>query len=152
MLGGNISNVVGDCVGVVCIGTVVKFRQESLIDKVSSVVFGKYKRAYVDEKVLSFMNYLYRKTEITLDLVIFKDEKTEELMKFLGENAIPYSRIVIVGRPSHITTRLMLGDLTYVLCQDKELLSLINHKWAMTLGDLSAIIRPKNNVLKVGRK
>lgn len=151
MLGGNISNVVGDCVGVVCVGTVVKFK-DSLLDKVASAIFGKYKRAYLDDKVLSFMNYLYRKTEITLDLIIFRDEKTDELMKFLEDSAVPYSRIVIVDRPVHITSRLMLGDLTYVLCQDTELLSLINHKWAMTLEKLSDILRPKNSVLKVGRR
>ena len=59
---------------------------------------------------------------------------------------------MIVDRPVHITSRLMLGDLTYVLCQDTELLSLINHKWAMTLEKLSDILRPKNSVLKVGRR
>lgn len=98
------------------------------------------------------MNYLYRKTEITLDLIIFRDEKTDELMKFLEDSAVPYSRIVVVDRPVHITTRLMIRDLTYVLCQDAELLSLINHKWAMTLENLSDILRPKNNVLKMGRR
>ena len=152
MLRGNISNVVGDCVGVVCVGTVVKFKQDTLLDKAVSIVFGKYKKAYVDEKVLSFMNYLYRKTEITLDLIIFRDEKTDELMKFLEDSAVPYSRIVVVDRPVHITTRLMIRDLAYVLCQDTELLSLINHKWAMTLENLSDILRPKNTVLKVGRR
>ena len=95
----------------------------------------------MNEEVLSFMEYLYRNTEYTVDLIVDRENYTPELKKLLDE--MPFNRVVLVDKPSQITTRLMIGDLTYYVDDSAERRSLVNSPHTRTLHELAQEIKRK---------
>ena len=79
---GDISNQRSYVIGFRCEGTLFHLKEQHLVDKVLNSFLGKFKRADVDQKVLSLMDYIYNNTEYTIALVI--DEKN-----FSKEVSIP---------------------------------------------------------------
>ena len=63
MLHGDISNQRSFVIGFRCENSLLHYKDESLKDKIMNSVTGKTKRAEVDQKVYSLMNYLYWNTE-----------------------------------------------------------------------------------------
>lgn len=136
---GELSNTVGYSFGFRCEDFLIHFKETTLLDKAFNALFDKAKRAEVDEEVLSFMEYLYRNTEYTVDLVVDRDNYTPELKKLLDE--MPFNRVVLVDKPSQITTRLMMGDLTYYVDDNAERRSLVNSPHTRTLEELAREIK-----------
>ena len=136
---GELSNTVGYSFGFRCEDFLIHFKDTTLLDKAFNALFDKAKRAEVDEEVLSFMEYLYRNTEYTVDLVVDRDNYTPELKKLLDE--MPFNRVVLVDKPSQITTRLMMGDLTYYVDDNAERRSLVNSPHTRTLEELAREIK-----------
>lgn len=138
---GELSNTVGYSFGFRCEDFLIHFKETTLLDKAFNALFDKAKRAEVNEEVLSFMEYLYRNTEYTVDLVVDRDNYTPELKKLLDE--MPFNRVVLVDKPSQITTRLMIGDLTYYVDDSAERRSLVNSPHTRTLHELAQEIKRK---------
>lgn len=136
---GELSNTVGYSFGFRCEDFLIHFKETTLLDKAFNALFDKAKRAEVNEEVLSFMEYLYRNTEYTVDLVVERDNYTPELKKLLDE--MPFNRVVLVDKPSQITTRLMMGDLTYYVDDNAERRSLVNSPHTRTLEELAREIK-----------
>lgn len=136
---GELSNTVGYSFGFRCEDFLIHFKETTLLDKAFNALFDKAKRAEVNEEVLSFMEYLYRNTEYTVDLVVDRDNYTPELKKLLDE--MPFNRVVLVDKPSQITTRLMMGDLTYYVDDNAERRSLVNSPHTRTLEELAREIK-----------
>lgn len=138
---GELSNTVGYSFGFRCEDFLIHFKETTLLDKAFNALFDKAKRAEVNEEVLSFMEYLYRNTEYTVDLVVDRDNYTPELKKLLDD--MPFNRVVLVDKPSQITTRLMIGDLTYYVDDSAERRSLVNSPHTRTLHELAREIKRK---------
>lgn len=138
---GELSNTVGYSFGFRCEDFLIHFKDTTLLDKAFNALFDKAKRAEVNEEVLSFMEYLYRNTEYTVDLVVDRENYTPELKKLLDE--MPFNRVVLVDKPSQITTRLMIGDLTYYVDDSAERRSLVNSPHTRTLHELAQEIKRK---------
>lgn len=136
---GELSNTVGYSFGFRCEDFLIHFKETTLLDKAFNALFDKAKRAEVNEEVLSFMEYLYRNTEYTVDLVVDRDNYTPELKKLLDE--MPFNRVVLVDKPSQITTRLMMGDITYYVDDNAERRSLVNSPHTRTLEELALEIK-----------
>lgn len=138
---GELSNTVGYSFGFRCEDFLIHFKETTLLDKAFNALFDKAKRAEVNEEVLSFMEYLYRNTEYTVDLVVDRENYTPELKKLLDD--MPFNRVVLVDKPSQITTRLMIGDLTYYVDDDPYRRSLVNSQHTRTLHELAREIKRK---------
>lgn len=138
---GELSNTVGYSFGFRCEDFLIHFKDSTLFDKVYNSLFDKATRAEVNEEVFSYMEYLYRNTEYTVDLVIDRCNYTPGLKKLLSD--MPFNRIVLVDKPSQITTRLMLGDLTYYVDDNLERISLINSPHTRTLHGLMNELKRK---------
>ena len=138
---GELSNTVGYSFGFRCEDFLIHFKDTTLLDKAFNALFDKAKRAEVNEEVLSFMEYLYRNTEYTVDLIVDRENYTPELKKLLDE--MPFNRVVLVDKPSQITTRLMIGDLTYYVDDSAERRSLVNSPHTRTLSELAREIKRK---------
>lgn len=138
---GELSNTVGYSFGFRCEDFLIHFKDTTLLDKAFNALFDKAKRAEVNEEVLSFMEYLYRNTEYTVDLIVDRENYTPELKKLLDE--MPFNRVVLVDKPSQITTRLMIGDLTYYVDDSAERRSLVNSPHTRTLREITQEIKRK---------
>lgn len=138
---GELSNTVGYSFGFRCEDFLIHFKESTLLDKAFNALFDKARRAEVNEEVLSFMEYLYRNTEYTVDLVVDRENYTPELKKLLDE--MPFNRVVLVDKLSQITTRLMIGDLTYYVDDSDERRSLVNSPHTRTLRGLAQEIKLK---------
>ena len=138
---GELSNTVGYSFGFRCEDFLIHFKESTLLDKAFNALFDKARRAEVNEEVLSFMEYLYRNTEYTVDLVVDRENYTPELKKLLDD--MPFNRIVLEDKPSQITTRLMIGDLTYYVDDSDERRSLVNSPHTRTLRELAQEIKRK---------
>lgn len=138
---GELSNTVGYSFGFRCEDFLIHFKDTTLLDKAFNALFDKAKRAEVNEEVLSFMEYLYRNTEYTVDLIVDRENYTPELKKLLDE--MPFNRVVLVDKPSQVTTRLMIGDLTYYVDDSAERRSLVNSPHTRTLSELAREIKRK---------
>lgn len=138
---GELSNTVGYSFGFRCEDFLIHFKESTLLDKAFNALFDKARRAEVNEEVLSFMEYLYRNTEYTVDLVVDRENYTPELKKLLDD--MPFNRVVLVDKFSQITTRLMIGDLTYYVDDSDERRSLVNSPHTRTLIELAQEIKRK---------
>lgn len=138
---GELSNTVGYSFGFRCEDFLIHFKETTLLDKAFNALFDKAKRAEVNEEVLSFMEFLYRNTEYTVDIVIDRNNYTPQMKKLLDD--MPFNRVVLVDKPSQITTRLMIGDLTYYIDDDPYRRGLVNSPHTRTLKELAREIKRK---------
>ena len=139
MRNGDLSNHAGFTIGFRCVDFLVKYKESTFTDKVLNAVFGKTKRAEIDESVRSFMEHLYRNTEYNVDLIIENKEYTEEL-KQLVDN-LPFNRVVLIDKLSQVSTRLLTGDLTVYVDDDDYRRSLVNSQYAISFSQLNDYIR-----------
>lgn len=141
MKNGDLANFVSYSFGFRCEDFLVKYKEDTFSDKILNKIIGKAKRAELDQRVLSVMDYIYRHTEYTVDLVIDNKNYTSELKNVL--DALPFNRIVLVDRPSQISQRLLTGDITYYVDDDEERRSLINNQNAVTLEAVHSFVRKR---------
>lgn len=140
---GDLSNQVGFTIGFRCVDFLVQYKESTFTDKVLNAVFGKTKRAEINESVRSFMEYLYRQTEYNVDLVIENKDYTEEL-KQLVDN-LPFNRVVLIDKLSQVSTRLLTGDLSIYVDDDDYRRSLVNSQYAISFSQLNDYIKRRAN-------
>lgn len=116
MKNGELSNTVGYSFGFRCEDFLIHFKTTSILDKAYNALFDKTKRAEVNEEVCSIMEYLYRNTEYTVDVIVERKNYTSHMKELLDE--LPFNRVVLIDNLSQVTTRLMIGDLTYYIDND----------------------------------
>ena len=141
MLRGDISNQSGITIGFRCVGFFIQYKENTFADKILNTVFSKTKRAEVDPRVAHVMEFIYRKTEYNVDLVIEEKDYKKDLKDFLDDK--PYNRIVVVKSPAQITQRLLIGDISWYVDDNDYRRSLINNRHAITLSELGQIIKLK---------
>lgn len=138
MKNGDLSNQAGVTIGFRCIDLLIIYKDGGVKNKLLNTLFGKVKRAEVDEVVRSTMEYIYRNTEYNVDLVIEKKDYTKELKNLLDD--MPFNRIVLIDKISQISARLLSGDLSYYIDNDDYRRSLINNRYAMSFNELREIV------------
>ena len=140
---GDLANTVGYVIAFRCEDSLVKYKTEGVKNKILNALVGKVSRAEIDPNYKSAMEFLYRHTEYVVDLVILRDNYTEE-MKHLLED-LPFSRIVVVDKDSQISQRLLMGDITLYIDEDDNRRSLVNSQYAIPLNKLNNYIRRSRN-------
>ena len=139
MKSGDLSNQAGFTIGFRCVDLLVKYKESTFTDKVLNAFMGKTKRAEIDETVRSFMEHLYRNTEYNVDLIIEREDYTDDLKRLLDD--MPFNRVVLVDKLSQISTRLLVGDLTLYVDDDDYRRSLVNSQYAISFSQLNDYIR-----------
>lgn len=140
MKNGDISNSVGTTIAFQCMGTLLHYQDDGITNKVLNALFGKTKRAVVNERVRAVMEYIYRSTDMTVDIVVFEDDYSKDLETYLVDNFM-FSRILIAPRPSYIGSRLRTGDITYYVDDDVETRSMTNNRYAIPFDKLSSVVK-----------
>ena len=140
---GDLANTAGYVIAFRCEDSLVKYKTEGVKNKILNALVGKVSRAEIDPTYKSAMEFLYRQTEYVVDLVVLRDNYTEE-MKLLLED-LPFSRIVVVDKDSQISQRLLMGDITLYVDEDDYRRSLINSQYAIPLNKLNNYIRRSRN-------
>lgn len=136
---GDISNSVRATFGFMCEDFVIKYRDNNVVDKVLNTLIGKTKRAEVNTLVTSQMEYLYRQTEYNVDLIIEEKNYTTDLKSLVDD--LPFNRVVLYNKYSQITSRLLTGDLTYVVDNVESRMGLLNNSHVITLAQFNQIVR-----------
>lgn len=135
---GDLSNHVKATFGFMCEEFVVEFKEDTFVDKVYNKLFGKLKRAEINVLAVKAMEHIFRNTEYTVDLLIL-DKNYEGLKPLISD--LPFCRVVLYNKYSQIASRLLTGDLTYVVDSHKERMSLINNPHVIDLDTLSQMTR-----------
>ena len=136
---GDLANTAGYVIAFRCEDSLVKYKTEGVANKILNALVGKVARAEIDPLYKSTMEFLYRQTEYVVDLVVLRDNYTED-MKHLLED-LPFSRIVVVDKESQISQRLLMGDITLYVDEDDYRRSLINSQYAIPLNKLNDYIK-----------
>lgn len=139
MLHGDLSNQCSYTIAFRCEDCLIKYKDNTFADKVLNSIFGKTKRAEVNEEYAKTMEYLYRNTEYTVDLVVEEKNYTDELKKILDE--LPFNRVVKITKETQISQRLLTGDLTYYVDDNTYRRSLVNSQYAIPMSQLNDYIK-----------
>ena len=139
MLHGDLSNRVRATFGFMCEDFLIKYRDNTLAYKFMNTLFGKTKRAEIDPLVVSSMEYTYRQTEYNVDLIVKEDSYTNGLKDIIKD--LPFCRVVLYNKYSQITSRLLTGDLTYVVDNLESRMGLLNNSHVITLAQFNNIVR-----------
>ena len=137
---GDISNQRDFVIGFRCENSLLHYRDDSIIDKVMNGVKGKTKRAEVDQKVYSLMNYIYWNTPYTVMLVIDEKNYTKEAQEFLAD--FPFNQVATVLKNiSEVTMMLNTGELTYFVSDDILDRNSVNSKYAVDIDTFNTILK-----------
>ena len=139
---GDLSNTAGYVVAFRCEDNLVKYKTEGVKNKILNALVGKVARAEIDPLYKSTMEFLYRQTEYVVDLVVLRENYTEEMKHVLED--LPFSRIVVVDKESQISQRLLMGDITLYVDEDDYRRSLINSQYAIPLSKLNSYIKRRS--------
>lgn len=139
---GDLANTMGYVIAFRCEDSLVKYKTEGVANKILNALVGKVARAEIDPLYKSTMEFLYRQTEYVVDLVVLRDNYTEELKHLLED--LPFSRIVVVDKESQISQRLLMGDITLYVDEDDYRRSLINSQYAIPLNKLNDYIKRRS--------
>ena len=138
MKNNDLSNSASIVIGVQCTNFLFEEQTEGFKNKLLNTLVGRQKRMTINEKVVNLLNYIFRETEYTVDLVIPEEEYTDYLKERI--ETLPFNRVVLTKKPSDITGRLLIGDLSYYV-DTPEGLELVNNKNCKTLDEIYQIIR-----------
>lgn len=143
MLHNDISNQRSYAIGIRCENTLLTLKNTSLIDKIANKVFGKFKRAEVNPKVLSLMKHIYWNTEYTVVLIIDKENYNDDMRDFLAD--FPFNQIgTILQSISEVTMMLNTGELTYYVSDDTLDRSRVNSRYAVSTDEFNTILKRGN--------
>ena len=139
MLHGDISNQRDFVIGFRCENSLLKYKDETLKDKAMNMMVGKTKRAEVDQKVYSLMNYIYWNTPYTVMLVIDEENYTKEAQDFLAD--FPFNQVATVLKNiSEVTMMLNTGELTYFVSEDILDRKSVNSRYAVDVDTFNTIL------------
>lgn len=140
MLHGDISNQRSFVIGFRCEDSLLKYKDGNIKDKFLNALRGKTKRAEVDPKVYSLMNYIYWNTEYTVMLVIDDENYTKEAEEFLSD--FPFNQVATVIRNvSEVTMMLNTGELTYYVSENILDRQSVNSKYAVDVDTINTILK-----------
>lgn len=137
---GDISNMQNYRIGVRFEDTLFS-KSDNMVKSVVDKVFNTSLSLEINSSVLKLMQYIYRRTEDTVVLIVDSQLKSHKKLAEL-EDILPFE-ILYVNNESEITMRLITGDLTYYLDDNDYRRSLVNNQYAMTTEQFNNILRRK---------
>lgn len=118
-------------------GTVAKLKTNKINDFLRNRL--KLKSTYeFDNDVIDIMERIYYRTEYTVDLVV--ERSNYENCSWIFEE-LPFSRVIVMDRLSQITSRIIMGDVTYYVDNLENNRNQVNSKYAVDLKGLSSILK-----------
>lgn len=141
MLRGDISNQRSFMFGFRCEHSLLRLKDQNVIDKVLNLFAGKMHRAEVNEEVLSLMKYIYWNTEYTVTIVVDDENYTKEAQDFFSD--LPFNQVLNVRSVSQITMMLHTGEMTYYVDDNDETRHKVQSKYAITSQELGTLLRRK---------
>ena len=140
MLHNDISNQRSFVIGFRCENSLLKYRDDNVVDKIANMFKGKTARAEIDQKVLSLMSYIYYNTEYTVVLVIDEENYTDEARKFLED--FPFNQVAnVIKSISEVTMMLNTGQLTYYVSDDTLDRQRVNSRFAVSTDEFNTILK-----------
>jgi len=140
MKNNDLSNRSAMTIGVRVEDFLIKTETDGIKNKFLNFIYGKDKRLLFDQRVLNFVNYIFRHTDMTVDLVIDRRNlKRPYLMEKL--DLLPFNRILPIIKPVEIAILLNCGDLSYYVDSNEERMSIVSHKYCTTLEEIEPLIR-----------
>ena len=137
---GDISNQTSFVIGFRCENSLLHYKDNSPSDKLLNIIKGKTKRAEVDQKVYSLMNYIYWNTEYTVMLVIDEENYTKEAQDFLAD--FPFNQVAtVLKNVSEVTMMLNTGELTYFVSEDILDRNNVNSRFAVDVDTFNTILK-----------
>lgn len=136
---GDLANSVSYTVAFRCEDCLVQYKENGVVNKILNAVVGKAYRAEINPQYKEVMEYIYRHTECTVDLVVENKNYTEDMKHILED--IPYSRIILIDRESQISSRLLVGDITLYVDENPDRRSLVNSSYAIPIRRIREFIR-----------
>lgn len=137
---GDISNQRSFVIGFRCENSLLRYKDEGVMNKVANALFGKTSRAEVDQKVYSLMNYIYWNTEYTVVLIIDEKNYTKEAEDFLAD--FPFNQVgKVLKSISEVTMMLNTGELTYYVSDDILDRQSVNSKYAVDVDTFNSILK-----------
>jgi len=121
-----------------CEDFLVKSKTSSIAGKILNKVFGDFTTYEINPEVHKVMLHIYRKTDMTVDLVIEDANYKGHLKKIIDD--LPFNRIVLIRKLTEITQRLLVGDISYYVDDDDRRRNLINNKYAVTLDFIKTLL------------
>jgi hypothetical protein len=95
----------------------------------------------LNQDVLSLMNYIYRHTEYTVELVVDESNYSKELKDLLYHDNLPFNSILVINKQVEITNQILRGDISYYVDSDPKRRSLTNSPHALTLSECNSLVR-----------
>lgn len=137
---GNISNQRSFVIGFRCENSLLHYKDKGSSDKLLNIIKGKTKRAELDEKVYSLMNYLYWNTEYTVMLVIDEKNYTKEAQEYLED--FPFNQVAtVIKSVSEVTMMLNTGELSYYVSDDIIDRQSVNSRYAVDTDTFNNIMK-----------
>lgn len=136
MLHNNISNRVAGTVAFRVDNCLLKYKKnEGFLTKTLNVLRGKKWSADIDPEMLNRVNYVYKRTDYLVALVV-SEEYEKGLEEFLMKNNIPYSELLVdkFNYFHHLDINLKLnsGNYIYYVDSDKHRLNALDNKNGIT--------------------
>ena len=131
MLRGDISNRAVPVLGFRVDGFLLKYKNDSIVDKALSFIKGIENHAELNIKVLATLNYIFKHTPYGADLFVQKEYYSKSLIRFLDN--VRYSNLRVFTKPVEIAIQLNIRDIMYFVDDSEENRSLIGHKHCITL-------------------
>ena len=144
MLHGELSNQSYDTIGVMCMDNLVFQKKSGFLARLSTSVLGKYYNAKIDLQVKELLEYIFRKTPYTADLIVLRKDYGVELEEFLKSNDVPYNRILEIKNYGELTSMLNARKISYLQDNNSSRRNRVCSKWALSLSQMFSIIRNKN--------
>jgi len=138
MKNNNLSNRGAPCILIKVEDFLVEYKNKNAWDKVANLLVGKENRATLNEDVVSAMFFIFRKTDMTVDLTC--DEGSSLILKSLLED-LPFGRLLEIKKPVQIAVKLNKGEYLYYVDCDQERMSVISHRRCITLTELMNELR-----------
>ena len=138
---GDISNQQGYVIGVRYDGTLVTKQSDSIWRNALDDIFGTSLSYDINSDTLSLMQYIYRRTEHTVVLVVGDKDFNLKSLEDMGE-FFPFEKLRIHNE-SEITMKLLTGDMTYYVDDNDYRRSLVNSEYAVSSKRFNEILRRK---------
>lgn len=144
MLHGDISNQASHTIAFRCENCLFKLNKDkkgifSFIRDMIPSLQEKYLIKSLNEQYLKALEFIYRETPYTADLVIEEKNYTPVVKKVL-ENVV-FNRVILIRNESAITVRLNTGDISIYVDEDSYRRSLVNHKEVYTLAEANTLLK-----------
>ncbi len=121
----------------------LKYKEKGIIDKTLNIIKGRSLRADIDLNVLSRIDFIYKRTDYTIVLVV-AEEYAKDIEKALAKYNVPYSEIMIVKQSLFnldLSIKLNHGDFSYYVDSNEQRLNLIGNTKALNMTMFDMIFR-----------